>query len=143
MLGASKAIKHGRGSLSQSFVIHKFRFHQQMYTELIPHFRPNIPFHTHTLSLLLRVFLPGDERLAVARTDSHVGEDLRWSQVNGDIVCGLVGNLLLEFLQGEKGSGQWDGSESEADVGGCNGRTRLSKTHLLSFHSAGRHCQSC
>jgi hypothetical protein len=23
------------------------------------------------------------------------------------------------------------------------GLTRLSKTHLLSFHSAGRHCQSC
>lgn len=50
-------------------------------------------------SLLLRLLLPRDKGLAVARADAHVGKDLLWSKVNGGDVGGLVGNLLLEFLR--------------------------------------------
>lgn len=49
-------------------------------------------------SLLLRLALPSDEGLAVARSNAHIGEDLRRSQLNGGDVLGLVGDLLLEFL---------------------------------------------
>ena len=81
--------------LSQAFVIHRFRFISKC-TQSYPH---SSQFHfPPSPALLLRLFLPGDEGLAVARADAHVGEDLLWSQMDGYNVCGLVGDLLLEFL---------------------------------------------
>lgn len=79
---------------SQSFVIHTFDSSANVHRAI--HTRPTRFF----TCLLLRLLLPRDKGLAVARSDAHVGEDLRRSQVDGRHVSGLVGNLLLEFLRG-------------------------------------------
>lgn len=52
----------------------------------------------YTIHLLFGLALR-NKRLAVARANSHVGKDLLRSELDGGGVCGLVGDLLLQFLQ--------------------------------------------
>lgn len=52
---------------------------------------------------LLLLGFAGDEGLALAGTDGEVGKDLLGTELDGDDVGGLVGDLLLEFLQVKMG----------------------------------------
>ena len=57
---------------------------------------PDLPQFSN--ALLLRLALSRDERLAITRANAHVGKDLLRSELDGGDVCGLVRDLLLEFL---------------------------------------------
>lgn len=75
--------------------------------------------------------------------------DLRLPEVHGSRVLRLVGDDLLHALLNGRSvdcdgrqKGPRDRYELAVDRGRGRALTKLSKTHLLSFHSAGRHCQS-
>lgn len=59
--------------------------------------QPPLPAHSSTLLLRLGL-LVGNEWLAVARADAHIGKDLLRSQLDRGDVGRLIGDLLLEFL---------------------------------------------
>lgn len=89
---------------------------------------------TDSSTLLLRILLPRNKGLTIARANAHVGKNLLWSEVNGGVVSRLIRNLLLKFLSIVL--------EAPLEVTEREDHTKLSKTHLLSFHSAGRHCHN-
>jgi hypothetical protein len=68
-----------------------------------------------------------------------VGENLLRPQVYGYLAPWCIWNNLLQLLR------RWQLARGRfnSDTQNQIERTKLSKTHLFSFHSCGRHCQSC